>query len=75
MTKPITHRPLKTPGRKPKDPPNNATDRIIALAAEGYSKVGVAAELGVDVKTLSRWLDEQPELHDAFEQVSIGVEN
>jgi hypothetical protein len=67
MTKPITHRPLKPRGRKPTEPPSDAVERIATLSATGYSKIGVAADLGVDVKTLNRWLDENPELNDAFD--------
>jgi hypothetical protein len=72
MTKPITHRPLKRQGRKPLAPPVDAAEQIRALAADGFSMVGVADRLSVSKDTLSRWLEEVPELKDAFDQ---GREN
>lgn len=67
MTEKITHRPLAKAGRKPKAPPRDAAARIEALAADGFSKLGVAKQLGTSVDTLNRWLDEQPELQTAFD--------
>lgn len=68
MTRRITDRPLMAAGRKPTEPPKDALTRVEALAADGFSKIGVAASLGVDVKTLSRWMDEVPALQEAFDQ-------
>lgn len=48
--------------------PVNTPDRIRALAADGFSMVGVAASLGVSPKTLGRWIEENPELQDALDQ-------
>lgn len=68
MTKPITDRPLMKAGRKPKAVPADAANRIEAMAADGFSKIGVAAGFGVSVEVLTRWLDETPELQEAFDR-------
>ena len=68
MTKAITHRPLKRQGRKPVAPPADAAERICALAADGFSKVGVAASLGVGMDQLTAWMDPEPVLQEAFDQ-------
>lgn len=68
MTKRITDRPLKRPGRKPLAPPANAASQIMALASDGFSVIGVAHGLGVGKDTLARWLDEDPALQEAFDQ-------
>lgn len=80
MTKPITHRPLKKTGPARKPPPaddafpgfEDAADRIRALAADGFTVQGVAQRLGTSRETMSRWLDERPDLREAFDQ---GREN
>lgn len=68
MTAPITHRPLKRAGRKPINPPAGAADLIRALAADGFSVIGTAHRLGVGKDAFHRWLDEYPELKEAFDQ-------
>lgn len=75
MTSRITHRPLKKPGRKPTPAPTVAAmmpvhtpDRIRALAADGFSIVGVAASLGVSKDQLQAWMTRDPALQDAFDQ-------
>lgn len=68
MTKPITHRPLQRPGRKPTTPPADAADRVRDLAADGFSVIGVAHRMGVGKRALGRWFDEYPDLKDAFDQ-------
>lgn len=68
MTAPITHRPHKKPGRKPVNPPANALERIQALAADGFSVVGVAAGMGVGKDQLSAWMERDPALKEAFDQ-------
>ena len=70
-SKPDDRPHLKT-GRKPKVPPPDASEKIKALAADGFSVVGVAAHFHVDTKTLARWLDEDPELRQALDE---GREN
>lgn len=68
MTKPLPpDQPRRKPGPKPMHPPPDAAALIEDLAADGFSKVGVARRLGVARETLSRWLDEHPELQDAFD--------
>jgi hypothetical protein len=67
MTLPVA-RPHKKRGPKPKTPPATAADRIEALAADGFSMRGVAAGLGVSADVLRRWLDEQPDLQEAFDR-------
>jgi hypothetical protein len=66
MTLPITHRPLKRPGRKPTTPPANAVDSVRQLAADGWSVIGIANRMGVDPKTFNRWLEDDPALSDAM---------
>lgn len=68
MTAPITHRPLRKPGPKPLQPPADAAARIIALASDGFSVIGIAQHLGVGKDAFARWLDEDPALQEAFDQ-------
>ena len=68
MTKPITHRPLRRPGRKPTVPPADAADRIRAFASDGFSVIGVAAALGVGKDQLAAWMHREPSLKDAFDE-------
>lgn len=70
----------KTPGRvKPLDQklaaggprkvaPPDAADVIRQATATGSTKTGVAMALGCCVDVLNRWLDEDPELQEAFSQ-------
>jgi hypothetical protein len=51
-----------------KEPPQNAADRVEMLAADGFSMRGVAAGFGISADTLRRWLDEHPELQEAFDR-------
>ena len=67
MTKPITDRPLKSPGRKLKEPPANAAHRIEALSADGFSVLGIAKHLNTTPDVFRRWLDEYPDLKDAMD--------
>jgi hypothetical protein len=71
MTKAINHRALKKPGRKPLDPPQDAALRIEELAADGFSKIGIAKRMGTCVDVLNKWL-EISELQEAFDN---GREN
>ena len=68
MTRPITHRPLLKNGRKAKTIPEGAEARIEALAADGFSMVGVARGLGTSQDTLRKWFDADPALKEAFDQ-------
>lgn len=68
MTAPITHRPLRKPGRKAINPPDNAAERLCDLAADGFTVVGIAKRMGVSRDTLSRWFEDHPELQEAFDQ-------
>lgn len=55
-------------GRPLKMPPTNAADLIRDLAADGFTKIGVARRMGVANDTFYRWLEDHPELQDAFDQ-------
>jgi transposase-like protein len=55
-------------GRPSKAPPANAVARIAALAATIPSIVGIARALGTSQDTLYRWMEEYPELADAFKE-------
>ena len=58
----------KRTGAPRKEPPKDALAIIKTAAATGASKRGVAMALGAHVETLNKWLDESPELKEAFEQ-------
>lgn len=68
MTARITSRPLKRRGPVPKQPPTDAAERIEALAADGFSIVGVAQHLYTSKDTLGRWFDEFPALKESFDR-------
>jgi hypothetical protein len=51
-----------------KHPPADAAERIEALAADGFSMVGVAKRLGTSFDVLTRWMDERPALRAAFDR-------
>lgn len=53
-------------GRPRKAPPPDAAQRIQAAAADGFTIPGVAMTLGVNQDVLKRWMDEHPELKQAF---------
>lgn len=71
MTKPITDRPLRKAGRKPTLPPGDAGEIVTDLAADGWSVVGIAHRMGVDIKTFNLWLEREPSLRDA---ITLGRE-
>lgn len=50
-----------------KNPPENAVERVKALAAEGHSQRGVAMAMGVAAGTFRRWLDEREDLREAYD--------
>lgn len=72
MSTPATHRLPRKTGRKPTAPPPNAVELVRDLAADGFSIIGVAARMGVSKDTFYRWLDDDPDLKDAFD---LGREN
>jgi hypothetical protein len=55
-------------GRPRKVAPPDAAEIIRRACATGASKKGVAMALGTNDRVLDRWLDEDPELKDAFDQ-------
>lgn len=65
MTKAVAH---KKTGRPLKLPPADAADRIRDFAADGFSVIGVARRMGTSKETLARWMDDYPELRDAFDE-------
>lgn len=71
MTRLDTTRPIKR-GRNRKVAPADAAELIEALAADGWSKLGIAKKLDTSPDTLRRWLDEDELLQDAFDR---GREN
>ena len=54
-------------GRPRKQVPAGAVQRIAKASAEGASIVGIAAHLGVNVKTFNHWLEEDPALKEAID--------
>jgi hypothetical protein len=67
MTKPITDRALQKTGRKPSTAPIAAASLIRDLAADGWSIVGIAHQVGVDPKTFKGWLEREPALQEAID--------
>lgn len=67
MTRPV-NRPHKPAGRKRKAAPTTISTAAVieALAAAGVAIVGIAKELGTGKDQLYRWLEEDPELAEAF---------
>ena len=69
---PMSDKPrrVKVPGsgRKQKQPPPGAEATIRAMAADGFSIVGIAQKLGTGKNTFGHWLDENPELREAMDQ-------
>lgn len=57
-----------TVGRPRKQPPADALQVIQDACALGASKQGVAMAMGVSVDVLTRWMDENAELKEAFAQ-------
>jgi hypothetical protein len=51
-----------------KNPPKDAADTIRQLTEKGISNVGIAMQFKVSKETLKRWLDDYPQLQEAFEQ-------
>ena len=51
-----------------KHPPANAAAEIRSLAADGSTYVGIAKHFKVAKETLNRWLEEDIDLAEAFEQ-------
>ena len=57
-----------TPGRPRTVVPEDASDTVYALAADGNSLDGIAFHLGTTRKTLGMWFDEDAALKEAFDQ-------
>lgn len=55
-------------GRPRKQPPHDAAEVIRHACATGANKLGVAIALGTSADVLSRWLDENTGLKEAFDQ-------
>ncbi len=68
MTDKKTQVAKRGPGKPRKEPPPNALAIIKQAAATGASRRGVAMALGAHADTVQRWLEESPELKEAFEQ-------
>lgn len=49
-----------------KNPPHNAAEEILTLAATGFSLVGIGAHFRISEETLERWFDDYPALRQAF---------
>jgi len=58
-------------GRKATTAPAGAAETVRALAADGWSVIGIAHRLGVDPKTFNNWLEIDPKLKDA---IALGRE-
>lgn len=55
-----------TVGRPRKAAPPDAATIIQAAAAEGFTQIGIAMLMGVNVDVLKRWMDDDPDLKQAF---------
>ncbi|WP_449106326.1 hypothetical protein [Pseudomonas mohnii] len=51
-----------------KKPPADAAEKLLAMAADGVNKKGLAYGLGTTVELLNVWLDQHPELQQAIDQ-------
>ena len=56
------------PVKKPMPTRDEALQQIRALASTGFSKRGIAAHFGVSESTWQGWIDNDPELDDAFKE-------
>jgi hypothetical protein len=54
-------------GRPRKEPPPDCAQRIFTAAAEGRPVTGIAAVLKISRPTLNLWMDEHPDLREAFD--------
>jgi hypothetical protein len=50
-----------------KNPPKDAAKTTESLAAQGYSIIGIAKNLGVSKETFKKWCEEDDALQEAFE--------
>jgi len=55
-------------GAPRKNPPANAAGEIEQLCAQGFANIGLAMHFKVSKDTLKRWLDDYPDLQEAFER-------
>jgi hypothetical protein len=55
-------------GAPRKNPPANAAVEIEQLCAQGFANIGLAMHFKVSKDTLKRWLDDYPDLQEAFER-------
>lgn len=55
-------------GAPRKNPPANAAVEIEQLCAQGFANIGLAMHFKVSKDTLMRWLDDYPDLQEAFER-------
>ena len=55
-------------GAPRKNPPANAAVEIEQLCAQGFANIGLAMHFKVSKDTLTRWLDDYPDLQEAFER-------
>jgi hypothetical protein len=62
------HEKLTAAGRPRKEPPADAAEVIRHATAHGASKDGVAMALACSRDVLVRWLDERPDLKQAFDE-------
>jgi predicted DNA-binding protein (UPF0251 family) len=49
-------------------PPANVFEVLRAVGAKGATKTEAAQVFGINVRTLNRWLDEYPEVQEAWEE-------
>ena len=63
----MKYKPVPPPAPR-KLPPPDAAERIRALAADGWSVRGIAAQFGTSQDLLRRWYERHPELKDAMDQ-------
>lgn len=68
MTRKITDRPLMKTGPKPHQPPPGTAEKLREAASAGFTKLGCALRLGTTAEILRRWIDQYPELQEAFDQ-------
>lgn len=64
--KPLATKKPRRMGRPALQPPKDAIDIITEGASRGASMRVIASALAISVETLRKWLDENPDLEEAF---------
>lgn len=67
-------KPIKKTGRPRKEPPPGAALLIRELSSNGHGRLAIAKHLKTSKETLNRWMEENEEIKEAFEE-GRGIEH